>query len=522
MLIGDILSLNADRFPDKIALITEVGTITYRQLEEAANRIANALIGLGVEKGQRVAVIEKTCARSVEVALAIVKTGAILVTINNLLGHRELTRLLRDCDPTFLIFGKGYENVVRGIREDLPGIQHYLCLGYSDVAPDLNNEIKTASINRPPVAISEAEVFTLLYTAGTTGEPKAAMFTHSAFWLNLLATVIDTYKQTYDDKWLGPVPMYHIGGYGTLMRGLLMSNTLILKHKFDPSDYLTTIEKERVTILYAYPTMINAMIQSPDANERDFSSLRLVVYGGSPIPEATLEKAYEIFQCDFVQRYGATECCGSAILVLSPEHHRLALSGTKLDKRILQSAGKPCLGAKVKLLDTNNREVEVPGKTGTLLAQLEAPMKGYWRAPDETAKVLQDGWWRLGDIAKFDEHGFYYLVDREKDMIVSGARNIYPREVEEVLYSHPAIKEASVIGVPDEYWGEAVKAVVVLKPGAKTTEEDLISYCKQHLASYKKPKSVDFVDSLPKNPGGKIIKKELRQKYWKDQDRYVH
>jgi len=268
--------------------------------------------------------------------------------------------------------------------------------------------------------------------------------------------------------------------------------------------------------------MINAMIQSPDADERDFSSLRLVVYGGSPIPEATLEKAYEIFQCDFVQRYGATECCGSAILVLSPEHHRLALSGTKLDKRILQSAGKPCLGAKVKLLDKDNREVEVPGKTGTLLAQLEAPMKGYWRAPDETAKVLQDGWWRLGDIAKFDEHGFYYLVDREKDMIVSGARNIYPREVEEVLYSHPAIKEASVIGVPDEYWGEAVKAVVVLKPGAKTTEEDLISYCKQHLASYKKPKSVDFVDSLPKNPGGKIIKKELRQKYWKDQDRYVH
>ena len=522
MLIGDILSMNADRFPEKIALITDEGTITYRQLEETANRIANALIALGVEKGQRVALIERTCAGCIEAASAIAKTGAILVTVNNLLRPRELTRLLRDCDPVVLIFGKGYENLVREIREDLPGIRRYRCLGHSDWAPDLNNEIKAAPIDRPPVTISEEDVFTLLYTAGTTGEPKAAMFTHSAFWLNLLTTVIDTYKQTHDDIWLGPVPMYHIGGYGTLMRVLLMSNTLILKDRFDPSDYLSTIEEENVTILYAYPTMINAMIQSPAANERDFSSLRLVVYGGSPIPEATLEKAYEIFQCDFVQRYGATECCGSAILILSPEHHRLALSETRLDKRILQSTGKPCLGARVRLLDENNRKVKVPGKTGTLLAQLDAPMKGYWRAPDETAKVFQDGWLRLGDIARFDEDGFYYLVDREKDMIVSGARNIYPREVEEVLYSHPAIQEASVIGVPDEYWGEAVKAVVVLKPGAETTEEELISYCKQHLASYKKPKSVDFVDSLPKNPGGKIIKKELRQRYWKDQDRYVH
>lgn len=522
MLIGDILSMNADRFSDKIALITEEGAITYRQLENTANRIANVLIGLRIRKGQRVALIEKTSAACIEIASAIVKTGAILVNINNLLGPREFTKVLNDCDPTILIFGKGYEDLVRGIREALPGIRHYLCLGYSDWAPDLNSEMKTASIDRPSVVISEEEIFTLLYTAGTTGEPKAAIYTHSAFWRNLLVTVIDTYKQTYKDIWLGPVPMYHIGGYGTLMRALLMSNTFILKGKFDPSDYLNTIEKEKVTILYAYPTMINAMIQSPEANRCDFSSLQLVIYGGSPIPEATLEKAYEIFQCDFVQRYGATECCGSAILILSPEHHRMALSGTKLNKRKLQSAGKPCLGAKIKLLDENNKVVKVPGKTGALVVHLEASMQGYWRAPDETAKVLQDGWLRLGDIAKFDEDGFFYLIDREKDMIVSGARNIYPREVEEVLYSHPAIKEASVIGIPDDYWGEAVKAVVVLKPGIKITEEGLINYCKQHLASYKKPKSVDFVDSLPKNPGGKIIKKELRQKYWKSRDRYIH
>jgi acyl-CoA synthetase (AMP-forming)/AMP-acid ligase II len=207
---------------------------------------------------------------------------------------------------------------------------------------------------------------------------------------------------------------------------------------------------------------------------------------------------------------------------LSPEQHRQALLGTKSDKKKLKSAGKPCLGSRVKLLDEKNRTVKVPGKAGSLVAHLEAPMKGYWRAPDETAKILNDGWLRLGDIAKFDEDGFFYLIDREKDIIVSGARNIYPREVEEVLYSHPAIKEVSVIGVPDDYWGEAVKAVVVLKPGIKIPEEELINYCKQRLASYKKPKSVDFVDSLPKNHGGKILKKELRKKYWNNRDRYIN
>ena len=295
-----------------------------------------------------------------------------------------------------------------------------------------------------------------------------------------------------------------------------------MKEKFDPSNYLATIEDEKITILYAHPTMINAMIQSPGANEYDTSSLRLVIYDGSPIPEATLEKAYKIFQCDFLQRYGATECCGSAILILSPEQHRQALSGAKLDKKKLQSVGKPCLGSRVKLLDENDRDVKVPGKTGILVAQLEAPMKGYWRAADETARILKDGWLRLGDIAKFDENGFFYLVDRENDAIVSGARNIYPREVEKVLYSHPAIEEASVIGVPDDYWGEAVKAVVVLKPGIKIPEEELINYCRQRLASYKKPKSVDFVNFLPKNPGGKILKKDLRKKYWKNRNRYIN
>lgn len=522
MLIGDILTMNAERFPHKAALVKEEGVVTYNQLEASANRIAHFLLNLGIKKEERVAIIEKTCAGCIETASAIVKTGAIMVNINNLLVTTELSNVLQNCDPTILIFGEDYDERIRGIKEDFPSIKHYLCMGKSDWTPDLMHEAKTAPEDKPDVPISEDDIFTIIYTGGTTGEPKGATYTHRAFWTNLLATIIDTYKQTYEDIWIGPVPMYHIGGYGTLLRIFLTGNTFVLKEKFNPPDYLGTIEKEKVTILYAYPTMINAMINTQDAHRYELSTLRLVVYGGSPIPEVALEKAYSLFRCDFLQRYGATECCGSAILVLSPEQHRLALTGEKRYRNRLQSAGKPSLGTKVRLLDENGRIIEEPGKNGALVAYLDAPMKGYWREPEETEKVLKDGWLRLGDIAKRDEEGFYYLVDREKDMIISGARNIYPREIEEVLYAHPAIEEACVIGVPDDYWGEAVKAVVVLKNSMVVTEEALIDYCKQHLASYKKPKSVDFVGALPKNPGGKILKRELRKKYWKDHDRYVY
>jgi len=522
MLIGDILSMSAYRFPDRVALIAQKTRLTYRELEENANRMARVLLDLGIKSGDRVGLIEKTCISGIEMALAVIKTGAIMVNINNLLGHEELIRVIKDCDPAVLIFGDEYEALIRGVREDAPGIRHYLSVETCEWTNSLRKEALTKPVERPDIHMNDCDAFMILYTAGTTGEPKGAVYTHRAFWENLLTTVIDTYKQTYNDIWIGPVPMYHIGGFGTLMRVFLMANTFVLKSKFDPMDYLLAIENEKVTILYAYPTMINAMIQTPGAEQRDLSSLRLVIYGGSPIPESTLETAYRLFQCDFLQRYGATECCGSAILILSPEMHRLALSGDDTGRKILQSAGKPCLGVRVKLVDRNNEEIIDSNKPGILLAQLEAPMKEYWRASEKTAEAFRDGWLCLEDIAKFDEDGFFYLVDRAKDMIVSGARNIYPREVEEVLYAHPAVREACVIGVPDDYWGEAVKAVVVLKPDIEATEQELIEYCRQRLASYKKPKSVDFVAALPKNAGGKIIKNEVKQKYWHGRDRRIH
>ncbi|MBU4563623.1 MAG: AMP-binding protein [Proteobacteria bacterium] len=522
MLIGDIITYNAERYPQKLALVEEGQKLTYRELEERSNQLSRVLASRGLGSGHRVAVIEDTNINCIVASLGIIKTGAVLISINNLYGPKEIMKVLADCEPSALIMGPDHQEKVAQIKDHLPGVKHYFCFGDCGYGLNLTEEMSGMSGDAMSLAVSENQTFMILYTAGTTGEPKGAIYTHAAFWQNLLLTIIDTHGQSYDERWIGPIPLYHIGGFGTLLRIFLMSNTFYLKKKFDPADYIKTIATEKITILYAYPTMINAMVHVPDGNRFDLSSLKLVIYAGSPISERTLRSAYELFKCGFLQRYGATECCGAAILVLSPEDHREILANSKADRRRLQAAGKPSLGTKVKLLGPNNEIITQPWEPGVLLAKLPATMEGYWCDDQETAKVLTNGWLRLGDVAQFDEEGFYYLVDREKDMIVSGARNIYPREVEEVIYSHPAVQEACVIGVPDEYWGEAVKAVVVLKEGGTLGEAELIDYCKSHLASYKKPKSVDFAEGLPKNAGGKILKKVLRRQYWAGRDRLIH
>ncbi|MGC8809378.1 MAG: long-chain-fatty-acid--CoA ligase [bacterium] len=514
MVIGEILSINAINFPQKTALIMDKERISYAQMNAESNYIANALIAQGAEEGKRVAVLEKTTPRAIQSIFGVAKSGATLVMINNLLRPRELEFILQDCTPTFLLVGEEFIDLILSIRERLPFIKKYLSLGAGKeiVLPFALWTEKAAPYN-PERKINPEAIFNLLYTAGTTGVPKAAVYTHRAFYENLLRTIIDTPGQSYDDIWLGPVPLYHIGGFATVIRAFLMSNTLILKSSFDPLAFLQTIEKERVTILYAYPTMIHALVHHPDVGKYDYSSLRLVIYGESAMPLSTLEKAFQVFPCDFLQRYGATECCGSGITVLLPRDHRLARAGDEKACQRLTSAGRPTLGTLVKLVDEEGRELTEPGSIGEIVAKLNSPMEGYWQRPQETRETLRDGWLYTGDMGKKDEEGYLYIVDRKKDMIISGARNIYPREIENLLHAHPAILEAAVIGVPDPYWGESVKAIIALRPGQTLTAEEVIQFCKDNLASYKKPRFVQFVPSLPKNPGGKIDKKELKRIY---------
>lgn len=514
MVIADILKINAVNFPKKTALIMEEERFSYAQMNEESNRIANALIGQGAEEGMRVAVLDKTTPRAIQSMFAVAKSGATLVMINNLLRPRELEFILKDCEPTFLLVGEDFIDTILNLREKLPFIKKCFSLGIGNerIIP-FTMWTEKANLYNPDKKVNPEAIFNLLYTAGTTGIPKAAIYTHRAFFVNLLSTVIDTPGQGYDDIWLGPVPLYHVGGFATVIRAFLMSNTLILKRSFDPVGFLQTIERERVTILYAYPTMIHALVHHPEANKYDYSSLRLIVYGGSTMPLATLEKAFQVFNCDFIQRYGSTECCGSAISILSPQDHRQARAGDAKAKRRLSSAGRPSLGTLVRIVDDDGREINEPGKVGEIVVLLDSPMEGYWRRENDTRETLRNGWLFTGDLGMKDEEGYLYIVDRKKDMIISGARNIYPREIEELLQSHPAILEAAVIGVPDPYWGESVKAIIVLHPGWNITEEEVIQFCKENLASYKKPRFVEFVPTLPKNPGGKIDKKELRRLY---------
>lgn len=514
MVIGDILAINAINFPQKTALITEQGRYTYARLNEESKRIANALIARGAEEGQRVAVLARTSAQTIQAIFGVAKSGAALVMVNNLLRPRELEFILQDCQPTFLLLDEAFLEPVLSLADKLSSIKEFLSLGEGKerITP-FNIWAKESTCANPVRKVRKEAIFNLLYTAGTTGVPKAAIYTHSGFYENLLSTVIDTPGQSYDEIWLGPIPLYHIGGFATVIRAFLMSNTLILYDSFDAPKFLKTIEKERVTILYVYPTMIHALVNHPQVDLYDYSSLRLIIYGGSAMPFSTLKKAFTVFPCNFLQRYGSTECCGSAITVLSPQDHRLARAGDEQAIHRLTSAGRPALGTMIKLVDEEGHEVTEPGAVGEIVVKLSAPMEGYWQRPEDTREALRDGWFYTGDLGKKDEGGYLYIVDRKKDMIISGARNIYPREIEELLLTHPDILEAAVIGVPDEYWGESVKAIIALRPGRNLSPEEVIAYCKENLASYKKPRFVNFVPSLPKNPGGKIDKKELRRLY---------
>lgn len=514
MVVGEILTTNSVNFPKKVALIMGEERYNYLLMNAEANRIANALIKKGIGEGVRVAILERTTARAIQTLFGVAKSGATSVMVNNLLRSRELEFILKDCEPAILFVGVDYIDTIASIRDKLSFIQEFVGLGEGKKGVTSFSEwIEGSASSNPEKEVDENGAFNLLYTAGTTGIPKAAIYSHRRFCESLLSTVIDTPGQGYDEIWLGPVPLYHVGGFATLLRAFLMSNTLILWDSFDPQVYLRTLEKEKVTILYAYPTMIHALVNHPDAKRYDYSTLRLVVYGGSAMPLPTLEKALAIFGCNFIQRYGGTECSGAGISILSPKDHRLAVEGDKKAKQRLSSAGRPCLGTLVKIVDDRGNELTGLGAIGEIFARLNCPMEGYWKRVEETKETLRGKWLSLGDVGMLDEDGYLYILDRKKDMIISGARNIYPREIEEVLLTHSSVLEASVIGVSDEYWGESIKALVVLREGMRATEEEIITFCKENLASYKKPRYVQFINSLPKNPGGKIDKKEVKRLY---------
>lgn len=512
MTVGDLLVRNANKFPEKKAVVFEDVALTYRELNERVNRLANAMMDLGLRKGDRVGVLVHNCHQFIEVYFACAKTGSMFCPYNSHLREWELKDVIDYSSPRILVLDRDYASQIAGLRADLGSVETYICLQKPDenFTKDYEVLISEGKVEEPGVTVLEEDVQSIIFTAGTTGKPKGAMRTHRHLVSDAYSSVIEL-KVGYDESVLIVFPMYHVACEDNIVRHTFMPNTIYVKRDggFNPEEILAYVSKEQISRCHFVPTMIHSLIQAPNVDRYDLGSLRLILYAGSSMPVELLKRAIEVFPCGFAQLYGQTES-GPFTTCLKPEDH--VLDGSERGNNRLASSGRPAINYEIRIVDDNDNDVP-PGEVGEIIARSEAMMIGYWNMPEETEKKLKNGWLHTGDLGRFDEDGYVYIVERKNDLIISGGVNIYPREVEEVLYRHPAVSEVSVIGVPDEHWGEIVHAFVVLKNGAGATEADLISFCGQHLAAFKKPKAVSFWDELPKSPQGKILKKEIRKRY---------
>ena len=518
MTMGDILRRTAGRVPEKTALILDEQSLTFDQLNRRVNRLAHALLGLGLQKGDRVAVLSHNSIEFYEIYLALCKTGGVMVPINNLLREREMSRDLAYVSPRFIFYQPEFSAMVGQVMPQAASLETAICLGRAATSGHHEYEavMDGQSDREPQVTVGEDDLMSIFLTSGTTGRPKGAMRTHRHNCLNALAGAVEMGLMP-EDRVLLLFPFFHVTLEDRFCH-LLRGNTMVIRREgsFHAPEVLELLARHRITICQFVPTMINTMLQEKDIEAYDLDNLRLILYAAAPMPVELLKLALKRFKCGFMQFYGQTET-GPMTTVLRPEDHRM---DTQEDVDRLASCGRPAILFEVRLVDAGDQEV-APGEVGELTVRSEAMTKGYWELTEETDKLLAGGWLHTGDFARQDKAGYVYIVDRKNDMIISGGKNIYPREVEEVLYSHPAVLEASVIGVPDPHWGESVKAVVVLKADAWATDQEIIDFCKANLASYKKPKTIEFREALPKSATGKILKRLLRDEFWKGQDRNV-
>lgn len=507
-----MLTRNANKFPTKTALVSENISLDFKALNERVNCLACGLIEKGLKKGDRIGVLVHNCHQFMEIYFAAAKTGGIFCPYNNHLKQWELKDIIDYSTPKFLFTDSDFVEVINGLQPELTSVESHICLQKPDrpFMEDYEAIIAQGDVSEPGIKVLEDDIQSIIFTAGTTGRPKGAMRTHRHLMSDAVASAIDL-RVEYNERVLITFPMYHVACEDNIVRHSFLPNTIYIKKEggFNPDEVLEYISKERISRCQFVPTMIHSLIQVPDVSKYDLSSLKLILYAGSSMPVELLKKALEIFPCGFAQLYGQTES-GPFTTVLKPEDH--ILDGTEKSVARLASSGKPALNYEIRIVDENDNDVTA-GEVGEIIGRSEAMMIGYWQMPEETEKKLKNGWLHTGDLGRFDEEGYVYVVERKNDMIISGGVNVYPREIEEVLYRHPAVSEVSVIGLPDEHWGEIVKAVIVLKAGAEATEDEIKEFCGKNLAGFKKPKSIDFWKELPKSPQGKILKKEIRKHF---------
>ncbi len=494
---------------------------TWKEFDRRTDVLARSLASLGVKRGDRIAVLMLNCHCYLELYYACGRMGAVIVPLNYRLARPEIVFILNDSESKILVVDKTFAPYTTG-RDTFETVQEIVYVG--DETPESMHNYEKLITRGMQIADSADEVMEdedlagLFYTGGTTGRPKGVMLSHKNLVSNAVHVAIAA-GYTERDTYLHAAPMFHAGDTGSTFALTMVGARHTFLPMFHPVHFMQNVQDEQVTVTFVVPTMINAILNHPDIDKYHLSSLRRLTYGASPMPTEVLKMGLQRIGQVFAQGYGMTETA-PLLTGLDPVDH--VLDGTPEQVRRLASAGREVFGVEVRVVNADGEDVE-PGEIGEVIGRGPNVMLGYWRMPEATAAVLIDSWMHTGDLATVDEENFIYIIDRAKDMIISGGENIYSVEVENALYTHPAVLEAAVIGIPHPVWGEAVHAVVVLKPSMYATEEVLIAHARMQIAGYKVPRSIEFAaEPLPKSGVGKILKRDLRDKYWQGKGRNVN
>jgi acyl-CoA synthetase (AMP-forming)/AMP-acid ligase II len=513
-IVGDVIERNARFFPGKPAIVFEGKRPTFAEFAGRVRRLSNALVAGGLSRHHRVAILAQNCIEYFETVGTAELAGFIAVTLNWRLSAPELKAIVADCTPTVLVFEERYAVQAEALRDS--GIERFIVIGAAkEWAESYEAVLASGAEAPPPFRPDPADTVYLIYTSGTTGRPKGVELSHRAIIASAIMNSWGIGAWT-SDRMLIVMPLFHIGGKICQLAFGILGATIFLHRAFDAKTMLRCIEEERITCAHFAPIMVRDLLDVPDLARYRKDSLRAIIYASAPMAVTQLREAIAAFGLIFNQVYGMTECVVGSIL----HAHQHLPDGTPAEVRRLASAGQPFFDHEVKVVRTDGSECATD-EIGEILIRGPSLMTGYWNNSAATAETLRGGWMHTGDMGFLDNENFLFVADRKKDMIVSGGENIYSREVEEALMTHPAVEHAAVLGVPDARWGEAVKACIVLRPGQKAGEDQLIEHCRTLIASYKKPRSIDFVDALPRLFNGKVDKKALRAAYWKGRDRGV-
>jgi long-chain acyl-CoA synthetase len=514
--IAGIIRTHAKNLSGKVSLVQGDRVQTWKELYTRSSQVAQALKAAGVGNQDRVAFLDKNSIEHFEVFYGCALLNAVSVDINFRLAAPEVAFIVNDAQAKVFVVGPDFVPVLDAIVGDLKFTKKIVVIGGHPTHESYESWVARYQAVDPGVDSKPNDVAFQLYSSGTTGRPKGVMLTNDNF-LGILPSARDLWGMDEHAINLVAMPLFHIGGSGWATAGQYNGcKSIILRETVDVGGIVKLIGQHRITHAFMVPALLAFTLMVPDIDKADFSSLKLIAYGASPISEQVLAASLKTFKCNFVQVYGLTETTGVVTMLMHEDHD---VDGPK--KHLLRSCGKPSMGIELKIVDEKGKEMPA-GEVGEIIIRSKQVMKGYWNMPEETAKAIRNGWFYTGDAGYKDKDGYVYIHDRVKDMIVSGGENVYPAEVENALMKHPDVQDVAVIGIPDDRWGEVPLAIVVRKPNVTVSEDDIVAFGRTQLAGFKTPKKVVWADALPRNPSGKILKKDLRAPYWEGRTRQVN